>query len=93
MGQCQGHLRLYLINFTKINALKVAKFGSMDILELHGDILQPGGQLETPGLVFQQVEDSHYTCWKQFRAQMRKLFKNPTMGVNVMLLSEKDLVQ
>ena len=52
MGQCQGHLRLYLINFTKVNALKVAKFGSMDILELHGDILQPGGQLETPGLVY-----------------------------------------
>ena len=23
----------------------------MDIVELHGDILQPGGQLETPGLV------------------------------------------
>ena len=23
----------------------------MDIVELYGDILQPGGQLETPGLV------------------------------------------
>ena len=42
---------------------------------------------------FQQVEDSHYTYWKQFRAHIRKLFNNLTMGVNVMLLSEKDLVQ
>ena len=24
----------------------------MDIVELYGDILQPGGQLETPGLVY-----------------------------------------
>ena len=55
MGQGQGHLRLYLKNFTKVNALKVAKFGSMDILELHGDILQPGGQLETPGLVLAEL--------------------------------------
>ena len=36
---------------TKVIALKVEKFGSMDIVELHGGILQPGGQLETPGLV------------------------------------------
>ena len=50
MGQF-GPFRLYLINSTKVNSLKVANFGSMDILESHGDILQPGGQLETPGLV------------------------------------------
>ena len=50
-GPFLGHFRLYLINSTKVNSLKVAKFGSMDIVELHGDILQPGGQLETPGLV------------------------------------------
>ena len=31
--------------------LKCAKFCSMDTRELHGDTLQPGGQLETPGLV------------------------------------------
>ena len=43
--------RLYLIDSTKAISAKVAKFGSMDIVELHGDILQPGGQLETPGLV------------------------------------------
>ena len=36
---------------TKVITLKVVKFGSMDIVELHGDILHPGGQLETPGLV------------------------------------------
>ena len=51
MGQF-GHFRLYLINYTKVNSLKVAKFGSMDIVELHGDILRPGGQLETPSLVY-----------------------------------------
>ena len=50
-GPFLGHFRLYLINATKVNSLKVAKFGSMDIMESHGDILQPGGQLETPGLV------------------------------------------
>ena len=31
--------------------LEIAKFCSMDTLELCGDLLQPGGQLETPGLV------------------------------------------
>ena len=37
---------------SEVISSKVAKFGSMDIVDLHGDILQPGGQLETPGLVF-----------------------------------------
>ena len=50
-GPFLGHFRLYLINATKVNSLKVAKFCSMDIVESHGDILQPRGQLETPGLV------------------------------------------
>ena len=50
-GPFLGHFRLYLINSTKVNSFKVAQFGSMDIVELHGDILQPGGQFETPGLV------------------------------------------
>ena len=53
-GPFLGHFRLYLINATKVNSLKVAKFGSMDIGELQGNILQPGGQLETPGLVILQ---------------------------------------
>jgi len=43
LGPCQGHFRLYLIDYTKVISLKVEKFGSMDILELHWDILQPWG--------------------------------------------------
>ena len=31
--------------------LEIAKFCSMDTLELCDDLLLPGGQLETPGLV------------------------------------------
>ena len=42
-GQFLGHFMLYLINSTKVISSKVAKFGSMDIVELHWDILQPGG--------------------------------------------------
>ena len=53
-GQFWGHFMLYLIDSTKVFSSKVVKFGSMDIVELHGDILQPGGQLETPGLVLFQ---------------------------------------
>ena len=33
----------------------------MDTLELCGDIFQPGGQLETPGLVQTQMFKN---CWK-----------------------------
>ena len=46
-----GNFKLYLIDSTKVISLKVSKFCSMDIVALHGDILQPVGQLETPGLV------------------------------------------
>ena len=42
-GPFLGHFRLYLIDSTKVISSKVAKFGSMDIVELHGDILQPWG--------------------------------------------------
>ena len=42
-GQFFGHFMLYVIDFTKFISSKVAKFGSMDIVELHGDILQPWG--------------------------------------------------
>ena len=55
-GQFLGHFMLYLIDSTKVFSSKVVKFGSMDIVELHGDILQPGGQLETPGLVILKVQ-------------------------------------
>ena len=54
-GPFLDHFRLYLIDSTKVISSKVAKFVSMDIVELHGDILQPGGQLETPGFVFQAI--------------------------------------
>ena len=42
-GQFFGHFRLNLIDSTKVISLKVETFGSMDILELHWDILQPWG--------------------------------------------------
>ena len=42
-GPFFGRFRLYLIDSTKVISAKVAKFGSMDIVELHGDILQPWG--------------------------------------------------
>ena len=42
-GQFLGHFRLYLIDSTEVISLKVAYFGSMDIVKLHGDILQPRG--------------------------------------------------
>ena len=51
-GPFFGHFRLNLLDSTKVISLKIGKSGSMDIVELHGDILQPGGQLETPGLVY-----------------------------------------
>ena len=50
-GPFFGHFRLNLIDSTKVISLKKGESGSMDIVDLHGDILQPGGQLETPGLV------------------------------------------
>ena len=46
-----GPFYVFLIDSTKVISSKVAKLVSMDIVELYGDILQPGGQLETPGLV------------------------------------------
>ena len=63
LGPCQGHFRLYLIDYTKVISSKVAKFGSMDIMEVHGDILQPGGQLETPGLVLLQLGLLSVSAW------------------------------
>ena len=46
-GPCLKNV--YIFNYSYIN--RIAKFCSMDTLELCGDLLQPGGQLETPGLV------------------------------------------
>ena len=50
-GPFLGQIIFYIIFFTIVFALKAATLGSMDTLELHRDILQPGWQLETPGLV------------------------------------------
>ena len=61
-GPFFGHIRLYLINSTKAISLKVTKCGSMNIVELHGDVLQPGGQLETPGLVQNVCASMFETC-------------------------------
>ena len=62
-GPFLGHFRLYLIDSSKVISSKVAKFGSMDIVELHGDILQPwGGQLETPGLVKRARTGNRFFC-------------------------------
>ena len=40
---------------TTATLLDLAKFSSMDTLEMCGDIWQPGGQLETPGLVLEKI--------------------------------------
>ena len=54
LGPCQGHFRLYLMDSTKVISSKVAKFGSMDIVELHGVIWQPwGGNLRPLVLLFE----------------------------------------
>ena len=50
-GPFLGYFRLHMIDYTKVISLKVSTFCSLDIVALHGDLLQPGGQLETPGLV------------------------------------------
>ena len=67
-GQFLGHFMLDLIASTKVISLKIAKFGSMDIVESHGDILQPGGQLETPGLVSPMFDLVKKGCLKSCRA-------------------------
>ena len=40
----------------------------------------------------QHVEDTHFTCWRQFRAHLKRVFRNPTMKINVWIVSEKDLI-
>ena len=50
-GPFFGQLRLSLICSIEAITLKDEKCGAMDTVVLHGDIMQPGGQLEVPGLV------------------------------------------
>ena len=59
MGPYQGHYQAnssFISQFLlKVFALTIAKFGPMVTVEFHGDILQPGGQPETPGLVCREA--------------------------------------
>ena len=52
---CQGHFwtipSYSQIISTTATLLELAKFCFMDTLDMFSDILQPGGLLETPGLV------------------------------------------
>ena len=52
---------------TNATFLEIARFCSMHTLELYGDILQPGGQLETPGLVFVYVHKVLTLNWNKSR--------------------------
>ena len=45
----------FLIFSTTATLLELANFFSMDTMKLCGDILQSGGQLETPGLVIEYI--------------------------------------
>ena len=64
---CQGHFWIIpsysLIVSTTDILLELAKFCSMDSLELCGDNLQPGGQLDTPGLVSSDIKISLSTAY------------------------------
>ena len=40
----------------------------------------------------QQIEESQYTDWRQFRQHLRKVFRNPNMKINVMTISEQDII-
>ena len=54
-GPFFGCFRLYLIDSTKVISAKVARFGSMDIVDCMEIFSNVGGQLETPGLVYMYV--------------------------------------
>ena len=75
LGLCFGYFYnmfasrcLKLLTFSLVS-LKAAKFGSMDIVKLRGDTLQPGGQLETPGLVFIWFINIFFMCLFQQKLQ------------------------
>ena len=59
-----------MIYSTEVISLKVAKFGSMDIVELHGYILHPGGQLETPGLVWLSLVHSKFSFYSNHCSEL-----------------------
>ena len=55
LGPISDNSTLYFVVSTTTILLILAKCCSVDTLELCGDIFQPGGQLETPGLVQNQI--------------------------------------
>ena len=44
-GPFIGQFRIHMIVSTKVISLKVAKIGSMNAVDLHGDSLHPGKNL------------------------------------------------
>ena len=40
----------------------------------------------------QQIEESQYTDWGQFRQHLRKVFRNQDMKINIMIISEDDII-
>ena len=58
-----------LIVSTTVTLITVAKLCSMYTLELHGDILQPGGQLETPGFFGAAAGFGPSVVWNIFQKE------------------------
>ena len=56
----------------------------MDTLEICGEILQPGGQLETPGLVAFDLPNLHYS---DLEPLMKQLFRNDSIAESLLELS------
>ena len=83
-AQCLGQFGLYLIVSTKVIALKIENSGSMDTVELHRDILQPWGQLETPGPVtislLLDVQNGSIFSEESCITSRRLLFKGESLG-------------
>ena len=40
----------------------------------------------------QQIEESQYTDWRQFRQRLRKVFRNQDMKINITIISEDDII-
>ena len=58
-----GSFQVSFIVSTTATLLELAKFCSMDTLEMWCDILQHWGQLETPSLAILYYEKSFITKW------------------------------
>ena len=56
----------------------------MDTLEICGEILQPGGQLETPGLVAFDLPNLHYS---DLEPLMKQLFRKDSIAKSLLELS------